>query len=537
MQKNNVITKKQAITTKTITGADRIVTLLEENGTEYVFGYPGGSVLPIYNALSNSAIKHILCRHEQAATHAAEGYAKVKEKCGVVLVTSGPGFSNTVTGILNAYSDKTPIVVISGEVEHINNNEFQEVNTDAIVKTCTKACYHISCVEEIDKVIKEAFLTAKKIPCGPVVISVKKSVLESYVTDIPAIRQKQEIKVEAPHSCVLKSIQNLKNAQRPLIVLGGGCSGVEREVVEFARLSHIPMVNTLNGKGVADELSYGLIGLCANENLNNTIKEADVVLALGVKFSNRTTDFVSRFLPNSRIISININKNTSDNVQIEKELIGELEVILQQIIGTIKAKNILFDIKYEWLEKLSKNDEIFDCGKNLTSAYVINEIYKKSKKFNPIVTTDVGIHQIDAVKIFKTSSSKRFLTSGGFGTMGFGIPAAIGAYFASPNSLILNITGDGSFQMNIQELATIAEYNIPLKIFIMNNSSLGMIRKIQEKEYGKKYQSDLINPDFKKLAGAYGIHSYKITTKEGLKITLDEIFKYKKPVIIDIKID
>ncbi len=532
----NNLTKTKNIT-KTTNGAERIISLLEEQGTEYVFGYPGGSVLPLYEALSNSKIKHILCRHEQAATHAAEGYAKVKGKCGVVLVTSGPGFSNTITGLLNAYSDNSPLVVIAGQTENLDNNEFQEVNIRDIVKTFTKNCFDITDEKDIDRIIYKAFKTAQTLPYAPVIITVKNSILNKTVSETHPVRHRREIKVEAPHSCVLKTIQTLKDAKRPLIVVGGGCKNVEREVVEFAQLTHIPVVNTLNGKGVADNLSCGLIGLCANSDLNEYIKESDIVLALGVKFSNRTTDFVSKFLPKSKIISINIHKNTSDNVKPEKELIGELEVILQQMIGTIKAKNILFDIKYDWTEQLEVNDNIKDDGKSLTSEYVINEIYKKSRKYNPIVTTDVGIHQIDAVKIFKTTSARRFLTSGGFGTMGFGLPAAIGAYFASPDSLVLNITGDGSIQMNMQELATVAQYNIPVKIFIMDNSSLGMIEKLQVQKYNHSHQSELINPDFRKLASAYGIHSYKITTREGLKMALDEILKYKKPVLLDIKVD
>ena len=522
-------------TTNTISVASRLVNLLEEMNVDTVFGYPGAAVLPIYNSLSESKIRHVLCRHEQGAVHAAEGYAKVKNRAGVVLVTSGPGFTNTITGILNAYSDKTPLVIISGQVQKLNNNEFQSVDIENMAKTCTKAVYEIKDPNEIDQVIKRAFHVAQEIPKGPVIVTVSKTVSESMIKDFQPYKIKKEIKVEAPHSCVLKAIETLRNANRPVIIAGGGCTGIENELSEFSHLTHIPVVNTLMGKGIADDISLGLIGQSGEKSLNDFIQKADVVLALGVRFTNRTTDNAEDFLPNSKIISINIERNTSDNVQLEKEFIGELEVILQQMIGTIKAKNILFDIKYDWLESIPQNS--FGNKKYIAETdRIISLIYEYSKKYHPIITTDVGEHQISVAKIFKTSSPRKFLTSGGFGTMGFGLPSAVGGYFASPNSLILNITGDGSFQMNMQELGTVSEHNIPVKIFIINNSSLGMIETTQISKYNKKYQSSLINPDFKKIAESYGIQAYSVRGEYQLEKTLKEIFKYKKAVLVDIKI-
>lgn len=523
--------------TKTLTGAQHIASLLSDLGVDTIFGYPGAPILPLYDALSKTEIKHVLCRHEQGAVLAADGYAKIKDKPGVVLVTSGPGFSNALTGIMNAHSDNTPLVIISGQVENIGNNEFQDANIPEISRTFTKNVFQISKFSDIPKALKSAFHEADKIPKAPVIITVTKSVLKETNEISDDYRVKKDIKVEAPHSCVLKTIDTIKNAKRPLIIAGGGCRESEGALVELANITHIPVVNTLRAKGCADNLSLGFIGLSGNRTLSKKIENADVVLCLGTRFSSRTTISSNRYLPNSKLISINIEHNKSSNVVLHKEIIGELEVILQQIIGTIKAKNILFDIKYDWINELSKTTESISYDKEkLTQATALSIISDFTKKYRPIITTDVGNHQITAAKIFKTNSSKNFITSCGFGTMGFGLPAAIGASFAQPNALVMNITGDGSFQMNMQELGTISEYNIPIKIIILNNSALGMVKTIQEMKYSGTYQTDLTNPDFVKIASAYGILGYKITTVTGLKQALEEIFTYKKAVLLDIHI-
>ncbi|MCM1265820.1 MAG: thiamine pyrophosphate-binding protein [Candidatus Gastranaerophilales bacterium] len=534
-----IVKTETNIEKKTICGAEHIVNILEEHGVDTIFGYPGAPILPLYNALSKTTeIKHYLSRHEQGAIHSAEGYAKVSGKCGVVLVTSGPGFTNTLTGIMNAHSDKTPLVIISGQVENQDSNEFQDTDIISMTKSCTKKTYKVHNSEDIERAFKLAFHNANKAPKGPVVITVTKSALENIVEHKNLFNLRQEIKVEAPHSCVTKTIEILKNAERPLMIVGGGCINAERELIELAHLTHIPLVHTLMGKGIADEISLGMIGSDGKQELNSKIQNSDIVLALGTRFTNRTTNRIKQFLPNSKIISINIEHNKSKNVFVSKEIIGEMNIVLQQMIGTIKAKNILFGIKYDWIESLSDELETEEyTSQNLTSEYVLNEVYKYTKKYRPIITTDVGQHQILSAKVFNTTSSKNFITSGGFGAMGFGLPAAIGAHIAQPNALVMNITGDGSFQMNVQELGTCAEYNIPVKIMIMNNSSLGMVSSLQEKIYNKKYESDMINPDFVKIAQAYGILGYNIRTKEELQKALKEIFTYKKAVLLNIVVD
>lgn len=522
--------------TNTVSGAQYLVNLLTECGIDTIFGYPGAPILPIYDALSKTnKITHYLVRHEQAGIHAGEGYAKsnTQNKCGVVLVTSGPGFSNVVTGLANAYLDKTPLVVISGQTETTNQNEFQDIDIKAIAKPCVKSCYEINNADDIEKALKNAISDAEKIPQGPVLVTVKKSALLGMTVDSYDYKVNQDIKVGAPHSYVKEMLKSLQNAKSPIMIVGGGAKNAKQEILEFVRFSHIPVVNTLMGTGCVDEISMGLIGVNGLEHLNQKIKNADVVISVGTRFSSRTTSSKSSFLKNSKIYNINIEENISPNVKIERNLIGEAKVILQHIIGTIKAQNILFNINYRWIESF-ENNFVSDESTKLTQELAIKTIYEHTKRYYPIVTTDVGLHQVVTAKIFKTPDMNHFLTSGGLGVMGFGLPASIGAQIANPNSPIIAISGDGSFQMNIQELGTIAQYNLPIKMFVMNNSSLGMISKTQIESYSKKYQSDMLNPDFTQIARAYGILGYKISTKNQLEKALKEIFVCKKPVLLDI---
>ena len=518
-------------------GADIIINTLIQKGIDTIFGYPGSPILPIYDSLSKTTkIKHYLARHEQGAIHAAEGYARVKGKCGVVLVTSGPGITNTVTGVLNAYSDRTPLVILCAQSENSEKNEFQDVDITKVLSGYTKKSYFVKETKDLNKIISLAINDANKIPQGPVVVAVTKSALENKVKP-ENYQDRKEIKVEAPQSCVLRMLDKLHNAKRPLIILGGGCSGAEDEVREFINLTHAPVVNTLMATGVVGDLSFGLIGHNGIEKLNSKIQSADVVIALGCRFSDRTTCYMEKFLKESKIININIEQNSSKNVVMDEEILGELNIVLQQIIGTIKSKNIIFNTHYKWIDNLFITQKTTDYEKNLmTTQNILNAINDYTLKYNPIITTDVGNHQIIASKIFKPKSQRHFVTSGGFGTMGFGLPSAIGASIARPDSTVLCITGDGSIQMNIQELGMCSEYNLPIKIFVMNNSSLGMIQDQQIKKGYKKYQSNILNPDFVKIASAYGIQGYTINSLEYLKKVLPQIFEYKKPIILDIKI-
>lgn len=525
--------KKQNV--EIIKGSDALVRALIENGVEAVFGYPGTPILSVYDSLSKSdKIRQFISRHEQGAVHSAEGYARVSGNCGVVLVTSGPGFTNTITGISNATSDGTPLVVITALSENIGKNEFQDIDVASIAKNCSKKIFIISKPEDISKTISQAIHEAEALPKGAVVVGITKSILESESLQ-KTYKKRHEIKVEAPHSCILKAIDLLKNANRPLIIVGGGCKDSEQDIKELLQLTNIPVCHTLMGKGIVDSVSAGMIGANGNSELNNIIKDSDVVLALGTRFTDRTTNYEKEFLPSTKIINVNIESNKSQNIKVDKEIIGEVKIVLQHIIGVIKSKKILFDIKYEWISGVNKKSKInyFD-DRELSMQNVVRTLYSHAKIYNPIIATDIGEHQIEVVKQFKAGTGKDFLTSGGLGSMGFGLPAAIGAYIAKPNALILNITGDGSFQMNMQELGTCAQYNIPVKIFIINNSSLGMIKTQQGINGYAQNGSNLLNPDFAKIAQSYGIAGYRITSMTDLETKMNEIFQYKKPILLDI---
>lgn len=537
--KKCMIKSKYINETNIISGAQYLVDLLIEIGVDTVFGYPGAPILPIYDVLSRSKkIKHYLVRHEQGAIHASEGYAKSHNsfnKCGVVLVTSGPGFSNVVTGLANAHLDNTPLVVITAQVENQAQNEFQDIDIINIAKPCTKNCYEINHIKDMEKIIKDAFAEALKIPQGPIVVTVKNSVLNDLIPNNSDYKVKQDIKVGVPHSYVKEMLKSLQYAKSPIMIVGGGAKFAKQEILEFAKISHVPIVNTMMGTGCVDEISNGMIGVNGDDDLNKKIENADIVIAVGTRFTNRTTSDKKEFLRKSKIYNINITENCSSNVQIERNLTGEANIILQHIIGTIKAQNIMFNVNYRWIESFAETKVDEDVSK-FTTENVLKTIHKYTAKYYPTITTDVGLHQISCAKIFKTSDSNHFLTSGGLGTMGFGLPASIGAQIANPNALVMVISGDGSFQMNMQELGTIAQYNLPIKIFIINNSSLGMIAQNQKKNYNKTYQSDMLNPNFSSIANAYGILSYKVTSVQQLEQVLKEIFVCKKAVLIDCQV-
>ena len=529
----NTLTSNR-VKTNQLTGSDILINTLIENGITTIFGYPGSPILSVYESLSKTnEMKHYLARHELGAVHEAEGYARVSGKCGVVLVTSGPGFTNTITGIMNATTDKTPLLIITAQSEHVGENEFQDADVQKLSDSCAKKSFIVTNTGDIQSSVTQAIKEAVRLPMGAVVLALTKKSLEAKA-EITEIKKRHEIKVEAPHSCVLRALDYLKNAKTPLIIVGGGGKYSENEIREISELTHIPVVNTLMGTGVNDYNSLGIIGVNGNQILNKKIKKSDVVLALGTRFSDRTTNY-RPFLTNSKIININIEQNTSANVNITEEILGELKVVLQQMIGVIKAKKIRFDINYEWIDELASTRESETNTNVFDTKTVLRLIHEYTKKYNPIITTDVGEHQILAAKTFRTSSASHFLTSGGFGSMGFGLPAAIGAHIAKPDSPVITITGDGSFQMNIQELGVCSQYNIPIKIFLLNNSSLGMIKTQQKNNNYSVFNSNLINPDFSKIAEGYGIKSYTVTSRDELCNALGEIFRYKKAVLLNIK--
>ena len=533
-------------TTQISSGAKLFVDYLTSEGVDTIFGYPGATVLPIYDELSQSdKIKHYLCRHEQAAVHAADGYARVAEKPGVVLVTSGPGASNTITGILNAYADNIPLVIITGQCEEIGHNNFQESNMASLTESCTKKTFLIKSEHDIIPMLKMAFKTAITPPMGPVVISVVRSVLLKQIEhkSLEKIYTPQ-FNVETKQSYIMKTIDTLKYASKPAVLIGGGGRKASALIREFLTISNFPAIHTLMGKGIVEDLSLGMIGINGSKLANSIIEESDVLLVLGARLDTRITGIYDEYLPNTKIININLNENTTTNVNIYQEVTGDVAIILQQMLGNIKSGNTKFQLNYNWLDRIDFLKRMYEkenlsliskCGEGLVTEKVLSIINDKTKKYNPIITTDVGQHQILSSKIFESKTPYNFLTSGGLGTMGFGFPAAIGAYIAKPDSLIINITGDGSFQMNMQELGTCLEYKIPVKIIVMNNSSLGLVKQAQTKYYGGRiYQSEMINPDFVQIASAYGIEGVYINNKVDLENALDKYIPTNKPVLFDI---
>ena len=538
----NLLIKKDKKDThiKTSTCAKALVETLTELGIDSIFGYPGAAVLSIYDELSKvNNIKHYLVRHEQAAVHAAEGYARVNGKPGTVLVTSGPGFTNTITGIANAYADSTPLVVLAGDVPLSNTKGkiFQKVDIISLTKSCSKKNYLITSKDDIKQVIKEAYEVANSGEKGPVVIALPRNILESKYS--PKIT-KDLHKKKTPNindTDIEKAVKLINNSQKPLILLGGGSLDANNNIKKFVSATGIPVVSTLMGVGSfpsQSDLYLGMIGINGVYSANTALNNADLIIALGVSFSDRSTCKKEAFAQNAKIININTKKGLSD---FELEITSDVNIFLKEILDKI-SENI--DIN-QWKKQVSLYKE--ECkiqykkSDSMRSAWVLETIYERTKLLEPIVVTDVGQHQMLTAQFFNFNQPKKFITSGGLGTMGFGLPASIGAQIANPKSLVLNITGDGSFQMNLQELATCREHNIPIKIIIMNNGYLGMVRETQEKLYKNCFQVEMNNPDFTKIAEAYDLLAIRVRKTEELIPALKKMIAYQGTVIIDIEID
>ena len=538
----NVFTMmKTASLTKTQNTASALVKTLEELGVESIFGYPGAAVLSIYNELSKTEkIKHYLVRHEQAAVHAAEGYARICGKAGVVLVTSGPGFTNTITGIANAYADSTPLVVLAGAVPTTSRNGkiFQNVDIPAMVQSCCKKVFTLKHDDDVVQVIKEAFLVANSGVKGPVVVALARNLLEAEYHERVS-KPDDEKNIVKDFSKEIQDLSELiKNARKPLILLGGGCLNASEQVEQFVSQIQCPVVSTLMGIGVypsENRLYLGMIGLNGVEFANSALKQCDLLITLGAGFSDRSTCKNDEFTKNFKIASINIQ---SADMPVDYEIIADIKDFLSCFVNS----DIQFSAPEKWLmeiDSMEDGDEIIeeDFSEKLHSSFVLETVSDFTKYFEPVVVTDVGQHQMLTAQFFHFNKPRKFITSGGLGTMGFGLPASIGAYIANPDSLVLNITGDGSFQMNLQELATCREHNIPLKIIIMNNSYLGMVRELQEKIYNRRYQVEMINPDFTKIAEAYDLFAVRVSKKEELIPALEKAINYKGTAIVDVVID
>jgi len=535
-------------------GSQILLKMLEEEKVDIIFGYPGGSVLDIYDQLYKSNIKHILVRHEQGAVHAADGYARATGKVGVCLVTSGPGATNTVTGIATANMDSIPIVVFTGQVPTalIGNDAFQESDITGITRPCTKHNVLVRSVEELASTIKEAFHIARAGRPGPVLVDLPKNVMATETDYDPAsikIRNYDIFHKPAPKK-MAQVLEMLTQAKKPLIMTGGGVilGKAAAELTELARLYQIPVTGTLMGLGSfpgTDPLWLGMLGMHGTFYANMAVSHCDLLIAVGVRFDDRVTGTIETFAANAKIIQIDIDPSSINrNVVVELPIIGDTKATLRDMIKFLAEHNYtpLPTERSEWLKQTAEWREkvpLTYCqnGQVIKPQYVI-ETLRKLTKGNVIVTTEVGQNQMWTAQFFQFDKPNTFITSGGLGTMGYGLPAAIGVKCAFPDKQVVDIAGDGSIQMNIQELATAAQYNISVKIVLLNNGYLGMVRQWQELFYEKRYSHTDMSyaPDFVKLAEAYGIVGLRAIKPGEVEPVLQKGLSIDKPVLMDFQV-
>ena len=540
---------------KTLTGAQILIESLKKEGVDKVFGYPGGAILDIYEALYHEKeIKHYLVRHEQAAVHAAEGYARVSGKCGVAIVTSGPGATNTITGIANAYLDGYPIVVFTGQVSAnlIGNDAFQEADIVGITRACCKHNYLVKDIKDLPRVVKEAFHIATTGKQGPVVVDLAKNILTATAEfDYPETVSLQGYKPNYHGNTkqISQAIQLLCRAKRPVIIAGGGvlASDACEELKELAKTLEIPVANTLMGVGTFpadDNLSLGMLGMHGNYWANFAVNDCDVLLAVGTRFNDRITGSLKKFAQDAKIIHIDIDPcSISKNVQVDVPIVGDAKLTLSAMLKELKTqeydvnetfKKMWFQVINEWKTKRAIPEIRSD---KLHAHTVLDAVYNFTKDMNPVVVTEVGQHQMWTVQAFNFNEPRKLVTSGGLGTMGFGFPASMGACLGQDKPVVC-IAGDGSLQMNIQELMTCVDYKLPVKVVIMNNGYLGMVRQWQEKLYDGHYsQTKISSPDYVKLAEAYGAKGIRIKKEEEIMPALKEAFEYDGPVFMDFIIE
>lgn len=531
------------------TGSQILVDALIREGVEYVFGIPGGAVLPLFDALYDSPIKFILTRHEQGAGHAADGYARATGKAGVCLVTSGPGATNLTTAIATAYMDSVPMVAITGQVKTflIGNDAFQEADIIGITRPITKHSYLVKDIKDLARIVKEAFYIANTGRRGPVVIDLPVDITMAKCEEIipaevnlPGYKPKYEGNIRQ----IKIAAEAINNAKRPVIYTGGGimASDCQKELVELAEKGNLPVTTTLMGLGGFPEdhhLSLGMLGMHGAAYANFAVTECDVLIAIGARFDDRITGKIDEFAPHAKIIHVDIDPSSiSKSIEVDIPVVGDAKNILREL-----ARHACFVERRDWFDKINhwkeKNPLKYNNnGDAIKPQYVIEQICEAANG-NAIITTEVGQNQMWAAQYFTYTKPRTFLSSGGLGTMGYGFPAAIGAQLGCPDKIVVDIAGDGSIQMNIQELSTAVRLNIPVKIAILNNGYLGMVRQWQELFYNKRYSGVLLdgNPDFVRLAEAYGAKGFLIEKKEDVRPIIEKAFSIKGPVIMDFRID
>ncbi len=538
-----------------LTGAQIMMKVLQEEGVDTIFGYPGGVVIDIFDELEKTDIKHVLVRQEACAVHAADGYARAGGRVGVCLVTSGPGATNTVTGIASAYMDSIPVVIFTGQVPThlIGNDAFQEVDIVGITRPCTKHNYLVKRTEDLARIIKEAFYLASSGRPGPVLVDIPKNVSVTQIDYKPVkkVKLRSYNPTYNPNARQLQKVVDLiKEAKKPVIFAGGGVilSKASKELTELARKIQSPLTTSLMGLGAfpaTDPLWLGMIGMHGTYRANMSTGECDLLMGIGVRFDDRVTGRISAFATNAKIVHIDIDPTSiRKNIPVTAPVVGDCKITLEKL-NKLLDKEDLGDLKKtrkKWFEQIQhwkdtqplayKQEDV------IKPQYVVEKLYELTKG-KAIITTEVGQNQMWAAQYYQFDRPNHFITSGGLGCMGFGLPAAIGAQLACPDALVVDIAGDGSIQMNIQEMATAVQCGLPVKIVILNNGYLGMVRQWQQLFFDKRYVSTCLDcaPDFVKLAEAYGAVGLRATKPEEVEAVLKKGLASKKPVIMDFVVE
>ena len=538
-----------------LTGAQIMMKVLQEEGVDTIFGYPGGVVIDIFDELEKTDIKHVLVRQEACAVHAADGYARAGGRVGVCLVTSGPGATNTVTGIASAYMDSIPVVIFTGQVPThlIGNDAFQEVDIVGITRPCTKHNYLVKRTEDLARIIKEAFYLASSGRPGPVLVDIPKNVSVTQIDYKPP----QKVKLRSynptynPNARQLQKVVELvKGAKKPVIFAGGGVilSKASKELTELARKIQAPITTSLMGLGAfpaTDPLWLGMIGMHGTYRANMSTGECDLLMGIGVRFDDRVTGKISAFATHAKIVHIDIDPTSiRKNIPVTAPVVGDCKITLAKL-NKLLDKEDLGDLKKnrkKWFEQIQHWKDTqplaYKQGDVIKPQYVVEKLYQLTKG-KAIITTEVGQNQMWAAQYYHFDRPNHFITSGGLGCMGFGLPAAIGAQLACPDALVVDIAGDGSIQMNIQEMATAVQCGLPIKVVILNNGYLGMVRQWQQLFFDKRYVSTCLDcsPDFVKLAEAYGAVGLRATKPEEVEAVLKKGLASKKPVIMDFVVE
>ena len=530
-----------------LTGSQIIIECLKEHSVDTVFGYPGGAILNVYDELykHSDEIRHILTSHEQGASHAADGYARATGKVGVCFATSGPGATNLVTGIATAYMDSVPMVAITCNVgvPLLGKDSFQEIDIVGVTLPITKHNYIVKDVNKLADTIREAFRIAKEGRPGPVLIDIPKDVTAKkaeyeYKAPVVPVKTKTELNMESVNTV----ISMIKESEKPFVFVGGGVSlsGAAKELAEFVDRIDAPVTDTLMGKGAYDGTKdnyTGMLGMHGTKTSNFGVMECDLLVAIGARFSDRVTGDTKRFAPNARIIHIDIDPaEINKNIKVDASVIGDVKEVLSAINEKLDKQN-----HSEWLRHIADMKEKYPLKYNkdiLTGPYVIEKIYEVTSG-DAIITTEVGQHQMWAAQYYKYKEPRTFLSSGGLGTMGYGLGASIGAKMGRKDKVVINVAGDGCFRMNMNEIATATRYNIPIIEVVVNNHVLGMVRQWQTLYYGERYSYTVLDDqvDFVKLAEAMGAKAFRVTTKEEFEPALREAIALNIPCVIDCQIE